>query len=102
MKKINRLLKNKDFKSVLNKKKSLANKEYVIYINDNDLNHVRIGISVSSKLGNSVIRHKIKRQVNEMLKEIVDVNKICNYKQLINEVLYHTEVNRYGFRSIIK
>lgn len=75
MKKINRLLKNKDFKNVLDKKKSIANKEFIIYINKNELNHVRVGISVSSKIGNSVIRHKIKRQINEMLKELIDINK---------------------------
>ena len=73
MKKINRLLKNKDFKNVLGNKKSVANKNYIIYIKKNDLNHIRVGISVSSKIGNSVIRHKIKRQINEMLKEIVDI-----------------------------
>lgn len=75
MKKINRLLKNKDFKNVLDNKKSIANKEFIIYSSKNNLNYIRIGISVSSKLGNSVIRHKIKRQVNEMLKELININK---------------------------
>ena len=74
MKKINRLLKNKDFKNVLDNKKSVASKEYVIYANKNDVNHVRIGVSVSSKIGNSVVRHRIKRQINEMLKESIDIN----------------------------
>ena len=54
MKKINRLLKNMDFKAVLDNKKSIANKEFIIYIKNNTLNHVRVGISVSSKIGNSV------------------------------------------------
>ena len=74
MKKINRLLKNQDFKKVLDNKKSVANKEYVIYIRQNELNHVRIGIRVSSKIGKSVVRHKIKRQINEMLKDSIDIN----------------------------
>jgi len=74
MKKINRLLKNIDFKNVLDNKKSIANKEYVLYIKENELGHIRIGISVSSKIGNSVIRHKIKRQINEMLKDIININ----------------------------
>ena len=75
MKKINRLLKNHDFKKVLDYKRSFANKEYVIYKKNNELNYVRIGISVSSKIGNSVVRHKIKRQINEMLKDIVTINE---------------------------
>jgi len=75
MKKINRLLKNKDFKIVLDNKRSVANKEFVIYKKDNNLNYIRIGISVSSKIGNSVVRHKIKRQINEMLKELINLNE---------------------------
>lgn len=75
MKKINRLLKNYDFKKVLDKKQSVANKEYVIYKKENEIGYIRIGISVSSKIGNSVVRHKIKRQINEMLKDIVTINR---------------------------
>lgn len=75
MKKNNRLLKNYDFKKVLDTKQSFASKEFVVYVKNNDLNHIRVGISVSSKLGNSVIRHKIKRQINEMLKDIVTINQ---------------------------
>lgn len=74
MKKVNRLLKNQDFKKVLDNKKSIANKEYVVYIKNNELNHIRIGISVSSKIGNSVVRHKIKRQINEFLKDLIEIN----------------------------
>lgn len=75
MKKINRLLKNEDFKNVLDNKKSIASKEYVVYISRNEVDHTRIGISVSSKIGNSVVRHRIKRQISEMLKDIVDFRK---------------------------
>ena len=75
MKKINRLLKNYDFKKVLDTKHSFANKEYVVYKKSNNLNYIRVGISVSSKLGNSVVRHKIKRQISEMLKDIVTINE---------------------------
>lgn len=74
MKKINRLLKNRDFKKVLDNKKSIANKEYVVYIKKNEFNHVRVGISVSSKIGNSVVRHKIKRQINEFLKDLIEID----------------------------
>ena len=75
MKKENRLLKNKDFKDVLDARNSVACGEFVVYKKINNLNHARIGVSVSSKIGNSVVRHKIKRQISEMIKEIFDVNK---------------------------
>ena len=63
MKKINRLLKNKDFKNVLDAKKSVACGEFVVYVKNNEFSCLRAGISVSSKIGNSVVRHKIKRQI---------------------------------------
>jgi ribonuclease P protein component len=74
MKKEYRLLKNEEFKNVLDAKKSVASKEFVIYRKKNSLNHARIGISVSSKVGNSVVRHKIKRQISEMLKTFFDTS----------------------------
>ena len=73
MKKEYRLLKNEEFKKVLDAKKSVASKEFVVYKRNNLLNHARIGISVSSKIGNSVVRHKIKRQISEMLKTFFDM-----------------------------
>lgn len=81
MKKENRLLKNQDFKKVLDNKKYVSRENFTIYQKSNDLDHVRIGISVSSKIGNSVVRHKIKRQVSNML--IKDLNINCNYDIVI-------------------
>lgn len=75
MKKINRLLKNKDFKNVLEYKKSSACSEFIVYKKENTLNYARIGISVGSKIGNSVVRHRVKRQINEMIKQIFDLNR---------------------------
>lgn len=74
MKKENRLLKNKDFKHVLDGKNSVSCGEFVIFKRKNALEHARIGISVSSKIGNSVVRHKIKRQITEMVRKIFDLN----------------------------
>ena len=76
MKKINRLLKNKDFKNVLDAKKSVACGEFVVYVKNNEFSCLRAGISVSSKIGNSVVRHKIKRQISEMITELYDMN-VC-------------------------
>jgi len=75
MKKENRLLKNKDFKNVLDARSSVSCGEFIIYTQKNNLDHSRIGISVSSKIGNSVVRHKIKRQISEMIKELFDVKQ---------------------------
>ena len=55
------LKKNEDFQEVYKKGKSYANKYLVMYILKNELNYNRIGISVSKKVGNSVVRHRTKR-----------------------------------------
>ena len=59
------LKKNSDFQKVYCKGKSYANRYLVMYVLNNETEHNRIGISVSKKVGNSVVRHRIKRLVKE-------------------------------------
>ena len=59
------LRKNKDFKYVYNNGKSFANRFLVMYVLKNQKQCNRIGISVSKKVGNSVIRHHITRLIRE-------------------------------------
>ena len=59
------LKKNQDFQNVYKKGKSNANKYLVMFIVENNLDRNRIGISVSKKVGNSVIRHRLKRLIKE-------------------------------------
>ena len=59
------LKKNMDFQNVYKNGKSYANKYQVMYILENQSNKNRIGISVSKKVGNSVIRHRITRLIRE-------------------------------------
>ncbi|MCR5109108.1 MAG: ribonuclease P protein component [Lachnospiraceae bacterium] len=57
---------NFDFKAVYRSGRSKANKYLIMYIKENDLSGKnRIGISVSKKVGNSVVRHKVKRLIKE-------------------------------------
>ena len=57
--------KNEDFRTCYKFGKSYANKYLVVYIRKNGTDQNRIGISVSKKVGNSVVRHRIKRLVHE-------------------------------------
>ena len=54
-----------DFKNVYTHGKSFANKYLVMYVLENDLGINRIGISVSKKVGNSVVRHRVTRLIRE-------------------------------------
>ena len=59
------LKKNKYFRIVYNKGTYNANRYLVMYVLKNDSDRNRLGISVSKKVGNSVIRHHITRLVRE-------------------------------------
>lgn len=56
---------NRDFKNVYSNGKSYANRYLVMYVLENNLEKNRLGISVSKKVGNSVVRHHITRLVRE-------------------------------------
>ena len=81
MKRKYRLLKNEDFKVVLDHRQNVSRGNYTMYYYKNDLDHARVGISVSSKLGNSVVRHKIKRQFVSMIDELLNFD--LNYDVII-------------------
>ena len=59
------LKKNRDFQNVYKKGKSYANRYLVMYVLENDTDRNRLGISVSKKVGNSVIRHHVTRLIRE-------------------------------------
>ncbi len=74
MKKEYRIKKNEEFQSIIRKKQSVANRCFVVYYRKNN-EHLRIGISVSKKLGNAVVRNKVKRQVRMMAQEVFDKDR---------------------------
>lgn len=57
--------KNEEFKTVYRNGKSYANKYLVMYAYQNGREKNRLGISVSKKVGNSVVRHRIARLLRE-------------------------------------
>ena len=59
------LKKNKDFQNVYHNGKSYANRVLVMYILKNHTERNHLGISVSKKVGNSVIRHHLTRLIRE-------------------------------------
>ncbi len=59
------LKKNSEFQIVYKQGKSFANKYLVMYIRKNESEKNRVGISVSKRVGNSVVRHRITRLIRE-------------------------------------
>lgn len=59
------LKKNKDFQNVYKKGISYANRYLVMYVIENRMEKNRLGISVSKKVGNSIVRHRLTRLIRE-------------------------------------
>lgn len=92
----------KEFGHVYQCGKSFANKYLVMYILENDGKDNRLGISVSKKVGNSVVRHHITRLVRESYRlhkeeimkcyDIVVVARVsskdCNYFEIEKAFLH--------------
>uniref|UniRef100_N2B303 Ribonuclease P protein component n=1 Tax=Eubacterium plexicaudatum ASF492 TaxID=1235802 RepID=N2B303_9FIRM len=59
------LKKNSDFQKVYKRGKSYANRYLVLYVLKNGTECNRLGISISKKVGNSIVRHRLKRLIKE-------------------------------------
>ena len=108
MKKEFRVRKNEDFSRIIKKKQSMANRSFIIYYLKNDLDHDRIGISVSKKLGKAVIRNKIKRQVRMMLQQTINFDDNYDYIVIIRNKYLDLDFNsnlnelKYLYKKILK
>lgn len=67
MKSIYRLKKDADFKVLISKKNITRSPIFTLYMGFNNLDHTRVGISVSKKVGNAVVRNKIRRQMKAII-----------------------------------
>lgn len=67
MKKEYRVCKNQEFSSIIQHHTLLKTSSFVCYVQKRKKDHARVGISVGKKLGNAVVRNKIKRQVRSMV-----------------------------------
>ncbi len=59
------LKRNADFQNVYKNGKSYANRYLVMYVLENQTGRNRLGISVSKKVGNSIVRHRVTRLIRE-------------------------------------
>ena len=62
------LRKNWEFQAVYRNGKSKANRCFVMIIKKNDTSSNRVGISVSKKVGNSIVRHRVTRVIREVMR----------------------------------
>ena len=87
----NRIKKYSEFQKVIQADNVKKSSFFVLYKLDNELGYSRFGISVPKKIGNAVVRNKIKRQVRSAIgqstnfEESVDIVLIIRKSYDINQ-----------------
>lgn len=113
---LNSLKTNNEFSFVYRNGKSYANKYLVMYAVENGLGSNRIGISVSKKVGNSVVRHRVTRLIRESYRlnqaafhtgyDIVVVARAGakgkGYSDIDSAVMHLIKLHRIVIRSAVK
>ena len=96
MKKSNIIKKNYDINRIINERNNKKNKFFSIYTSKNDIGMYRFAICVSKKLGNAVIRNKIKRQI----KDIIDKSNLVFSSNLDCVIIVRNEVNNLNYEQM--
>ncbi len=74
MKKQYRIKKSSEIEQVLKNKQSYGNKYFTVYKKENlETKNFRYAISAGKKIGNAVVRNKVKRQVRSIISELCDI-----------------------------
>ena len=89
------LKKNREFKTVYEKGRSRANKYLIMYVMPNGTEKNRIGISVSKKVGNSVVRHHLTRLIRESYR----LNESSFIKGLDMVIVVRVSAKEIGFHE---
>lgn len=100
MKKYEIVKEHKEFDDILTNGSYYKNNYYIIYNKDSNYNFPRFGIAAGKKLGNAVIRNKIKRQVRMIIssnKNLFKNNKdyIIIVKKAFLDIDYKTKNNEF-------
>ena len=88
MKKVNRITSNEDFATIIHSTKPIRSECFLVYGKTNNLIYGRVGLSVSKKLGNAVIRNRIKRQVRAMCDELINYSNFTYDVVIIVRIPY--------------
>lgn len=64
--------KNREFRYIYSHSRSVSDKNLILYKHKKRENNIRFGISISSKVGNAVVRNRLKRQLKEILRNNID------------------------------
>lgn len=75
----NRLKKKKEFNYIYKKGKIYHTKFLIVYVVPTRAKESKVGFTISNKIGNSVIRHKLKRRLSEIIRCCLKNLPVRNY-----------------------
>jgi ribonuclease P protein component len=96
-----RIVKSADYRMLYKVGKKVYSERFVLFWRKNEIGHHRLGITVSRKTGNAVIRNRIKRLLREIFRKnfrmipgqfdlVINARPGCGeakYKELLQEFL---------------
>lgn len=88
MQAIYRLKKNIHFKYVYRTGQSIACKNLIMIYTENNTGRLKVGFSVSKKIGKSVVRNKVKRRMREAFRHVIPlISPKYNYVIIARDVV---------------
>ena len=86
MKKYEVVKKKEDFNSIIKTCTFFKNKYFTIYIRKRENSIANFGLAISKKVGNAVVRNKLKRQLRAIIDTNKDIfSKSCDYIIMIKK-----------------
>ncbi len=95
---MNTLKNTRQFSRVYKRGKSVKNYNLVVYYLKNNENKINLGISISKKVGNAVIRNRVRRLIKENFR--LHMDKIKNGYDIV--VIGRVRSNSSSFKDIEK
>ena len=101
MKKEQRIKKNPEFQQVFRHGASMANRQFVLYrLHKTDQASFRLGLSVSKKIGNAVVRNQVKRYIRQAFLELSPALK-SDYDYIVSHHSIHKRLDK-NFNNCIQ
>ena len=94
------LKKSKEFKKVYSKGNSYATKYLVLYEFNKNKGNNRYGFSISKKIGNAVVRNKLRRRLKAIIRKLEDKKNLPEGYDFI--FIARKPVTRLNFQQIKK
>jgi ribonuclease P protein component len=76
-----RIMRGSEYRVIYNTGRKLQSERFVLFCRENDLPHHRLGITVTRKVGSSVVRNRIKRLFREVFRR--SSGEIPNHYDLV-------------------